>query len=32
MTVTGSAASNPSRPEDLDRGACELAEVPVKKK
>lgn len=31
MTVAGSAAGNPYRPEDLDRGACELAEVPLKK-
>lgn len=29
-TLVGSAAGNPYRPEDLDRGACEVAEVPVK--
>lgn len=31
MTVAGSAAGNPYRPEDLDRGACEVAEVPLKR-
>jgi len=30
-SMAGSAAGNPYRPEDFDRGACELAEVPLKK-
>lgn len=30
-SMAGSATGNPYRPEDFDRGACELAEVPLKK-
>ncbi len=30
-SMAGSAAGNPYRPEDFDRGACEVAEVPLKK-